>query len=321
MVEKIKGKVLLAPVAGVTDRAFREIAAELGAACTFTEMVSVRGLHYGDKKTMTLLECGKNAKAPTGAQLFGNEPEFFAETAQQALSGGASFIDLNCGCPMPKIVKNGDGSALLRSPERICDIVKALTKTVSVPVTVKLRLGTDADHINILETARAAQEGGAAWITVHGRTAQQLYSGTADWEWIARTVQEVSVPVVGNGDITSAEDAADMLRQTGCHAVMVARGAFGNPWLLAEIKGLLEEGRVPPSPTWEERVEVIKRHFSLIVQYKGEHQGIPEARKHALWYVKGMRGATTVKNKIVKANTLKDMFSVLNELSAFRTER
>ena len=299
--------VILAPMAGVTDYAFREICAGLGACATVTEMVSAKALCYGDKKTASLLR--RNAGVLCGAQIFGSEPEFMARGARLALElSGADYIDINMGCPMPKIVNNGEGSALMKDPALAGRIIRAVCDAVEVPVTVKTRKGWDKSHVNVVELARIAQDNGAAAIAVHGRTKTMLYSGTADWDVIAEVKRAVSIPVIANGDIVSPEAALRCLARTGADAVMVGRGAFGDPWLLAQIRAALAGEPVPERPPLAERMELALRQIELAKEDKGEHIACLEARKQLAWYLRGVRFSNWYKQQIAKIAVMEDVY-------------
>lgn len=314
MIGNLKNNVFLAPMAGVTDRAYREIANAFGAGLTFTEMVSAKGLHYNDKKTKSLLEAG-DGKSPCVAQIFGHEPDIIASVAKDALMYGAKFLDINSGCPTPKITSNGEGAALMKNPEVFGEVVRSAVENAGVGVSVKIRKGWNDDNINAVEIAKIAEKNGASMITVHGRTAADQYKGKADWDIIKKVVQSVNIPVVGNGDIFCANDAKSMILQTGCDAVMLGRGTLGNPWLIRDTVSLLETGEIPPPPTVNEKIQLALHHIKLIIQYKGEYIGIREARKHALWYIKGIRGSASKKNLITKSQSFEEMKEYITSLN------
>ena len=301
---------VLAPMAGVTDYAFRQICARLGAAATVTEMVSAKALCYQDKKSFSLLR--RTEGLPCGAQIFGSDPEIMARGAQLALEkSGCDFIDINMGCPMPKIVNNGEGSALLKDPALAGRIVRAVVDAVEVPVTVKARKGWDKSHVNIVELAKTVQDNGAAAIAVHGRTKTMLYSGAADWDIITELRRAVSIPVIANGDVISAEAALRCLRRTGADGVMVGRAAFGDPWLFQQIKAALSGEPVPERPPLAERMEVALRQIELAREDKGEHIACLEARKQLAWYLRGVRFSNYYKQQISKIADMEDLYRTI----------
>ena len=309
----LKNKVVLAPMAGVTDRAYREICMSYGADMCFTEMVSTKGLFYNDKKTATLLEVS-DKEQPVFAQIFGHEPEIFSKVAAAAASFGAVGIDINCGCPANKIIGNSDGGSLMKTPELVHDIVCAVKENCDLPVSVKIRKGWDDNSVNAVEVAKVAEKAGACHITVHGRTVKQEYRGTADYSIIKDVVNAVNIPVIGNGDIKSPLDAENMIETTGCEAVMIGRGILGNPFLLKRVKHYLDYKELLPEPTQKEVMETALEHIKKIVEYKGEYVGIREARKHAIWYIKGMKNSVAVKNKLTAASTYDEMSSLITSL-------
>lgn len=309
---EFENNVFLAPMAGVTDRAFRSICREYGCGVVYTEMISSKGLFYNDKKTAALMKIHDDEQ-PAAIQIFGSEPEIMGEIAKKAEDFGAMFIDINMGCPAPKIVNNGDGCALMKNPLLAGRIIESVSKAVEIPVTVKFRKGWDDEHLNALEFAKIAEESGADAVTVHGRTRMQFYSGKADWDIISQIKSELKIPVIGNGDIFTAEDAVNMFKQTKCDGIMIARGAEGNPFLFRQIKEAIESGDVNYFPSWEERIRCAVRHAERIVEYKGESRGIKEARKHMAWYIKGMPDSSVLKTKIFTANTLSEMKNLLIE--------
>uniref|UniRef100_UPI0040270B09 tRNA dihydrouridine synthase DusB n=1 Tax=Eubacterium sp. TaxID=142586 RepID=UPI0040270B09 len=302
----------LAPMAGVSDRAFRELCVSFGAAYTVTEMVSSKGLVMGDKKSAQLLTLGEGEKT-AGAQIFGDDPEIMAQAAVKCLEFKPDIIDINMGCPAPKVAMNGGGASLMKNPQLAGEIVKAVSSAVPVPVTVKIRKGWDDNSVNAVELAEILEKNGAAAITVHGRTRKQMYSGTVDYDIIKKVKQAVSVPVIGNGDITNEQSAAIMLEKTGCDAVMIGRGAFGNPWIFQQVNAYLSECRVIPPPSINQKMAVMLRHISKMIEYKGEYTAMREARHHAAYYTKGLRGGAKFRKEMGSLET----FEQLEEI-AFR---
>ena len=306
---EIINPIALGPMAGVTDWAFRTICAELGANLTVTEMVSSRALVYKDKKSAALLR--KNEGSICGAQIFGNDPEILAQGAQLALEiSGCDFIDINMGCPMPKIANSGDGCGLMRTPELAGDIVAAVVKAVDVPVTVKCRLGWDKGSINVLEFTKRMEDNGAAMVTVHGRTRSMLYSGVADWDTITKVKQQLSIPVIANGDIINGETAVKCLRRTGADGVMIGRATFGDPWVFADAKAALAGEQMPVRPELSKRVDVAVRQFELAREDKGEHIACLEARKHFAWYLRGVSHSSYYKEQISSIKSMEDIYRI-----------
>ena len=304
---EIKGRLTLAPMAGVSDFAFRTVCTELGAAMTTTEMVSAKALVYKDEKTKGLLY-NPDILHPSAAQIFGHEPEIMAEAAPMALEySGADILDINMGCPVGKIVKSGDGSALMKDPELAARIVEAVVKAVSVPVTVKFRKGFDGGCVNAVEFARLMEQAGASAVAVHGRTRAQMYSGRADWDLIRDVKKAVSIPVIANGDIFSAEEAEHILRYTGCELAMVGRGSFGDPWIFEQSNALLEGLPVPERPPLAERIELALRQTELYAEKFGERLACLEARHQIPWYLKGVAHAGYYKQQLVRVETLEEL--------------
>lgn len=288
---------VLAPLAGITDAAMRQLCEEQGAAMTYTEMVSSKGLYYGDKKTAVLTYIPENS-APTAIQLFGNEPDIMREAARKLEGLGNAALDINMGCPVPKVVRNGEGSALMKNPDLAYDVVRATVSGTSKPVTVKIRSGFDESCINAVEVAKAIAAGGASAVAVHGRTRAQYYNGTADWNIIRQVKEAVSIPVIGNGDVTTAEDGMRMMSETGCDLVMVARGALGNPWIFRDLDCAYRNKDIPERPDRAERVAMMLRHLDLLAQLKGERLAVKEFRKFVVWYTKGIKGAARLRQAV-----------------------
>ena len=306
----IKSGLALAPMAGVTDAAFREVCSRLGAGLTCTEMVSSKALCYQDRKSRVLLRPFPD-EHPLQAQIFGSDPVCMAEAAQIALeASGADVIDVNMGCPVGKIVNNGDGSALMRDPEKAARVAEAVVKAVSVPVTVKMRRGWDKGSLNAPELARLLESVGVAAVTVHGRTRVQMYSGQADWGAIREVKEAVHIPVIANGDVFSAEDAVRILRQTGADGVMIGRGCFGDPWLFEQARAALAGEPVPARPPLAERCDVLVRQIERSAEFRGEKVALLEARRHYCWYLKGVRYANYYKEQINRMETLEDLYRV-----------
>ncbi len=287
----------LAPMAGVADRAFREICVSYGASYVVSEMVSSKGLTMCDRKSKKLLALSKKER-PAAAQIFGNDPEIMAQSARACLDYSPEVIDINMGCPAPKIAGNGGGSALLRTPELAEEIMKSVRSAVDIPVTVKIRLGWDKDSINCIDMAQRAERAGMSAVTLHGRTRQQMYAPPVDLSMIAEVKKNISIPLIGNGDITDGISAARMLEETGCDYLMVGRGALGRPWVFSQINAYLQNGIILPEPPVSERMLVMIKHIKLICEYKGERIGIREARKHAAWYIKGIKGAAAYRQQV-----------------------
>ena len=292
-----KNKLILAPMAGVCDQPFRLLCKEQGCDILYSEMVSAKAIYYNNKNTKPLLAMDEREK-PFGLQLFGSDPGIMAEMARRIEGNGYSFIDVNMGCPVPKVVNNGEGSALMKDPLLVGKIVEAIANAINIPLTIKIRSGFDAEHINAPEIAHIAQESGAAAVAVHGRTRQQYYQGHADWGVIARVKQVCSIPVIGNGDIMTPQDIIDMKEQTKCDGFMIGRGARGNPWIFNEIKHYMQYGEIPPRPSIHEVKQTILRHARLMVEFKGEYTGIHEMRKHVAWYSVGMYDSARLRNQV-----------------------
>ncbi len=310
---EVNNPIALGPMAGVTDWAFRTICAEMGANITVTEMVSSRALVYKDQKSAKLLR--KNEGSLCGAQIFGNDPAIMAEAAVLALEiSGCDFLDINMGCPMPKIANSGDGCGLMRTPELAGEIVAAVAKAVNVPVTVKCRLGWDKGSINVLDFSKRMEDSGAAMLTVHGRTRAMLYSGVADWDTITKVKNQLSIPVIANGDIVDGEKAVKCLKRTGADGIMIGRASFGDPWVFAEAKAALAGEPIPEKPPLKDRIAVAVRQFQLSEQDLGEHIACLEARKHFAWYLRGVRNASYYKNEITSMKTMDDIYRIAKDI-------
>lgn len=294
---EFKNRIFLAPMAGIADRAFRELCINYGAGYTVTEMVSSKGLTMGDKKSAQLLTLGETEK-PAGAQIFGDEPETMAQAAIKCLEFKPAVIDINMGCPAPKVAMNGGGASLMKSPLLAGEIVRAVSNAVDIPVTVKIRKGWDDESVNAVELAQIAEKNGAAAIAIHGRTRAQMYSGKVDYDIIARVKQAVSIPVIANGDITDEQSAAIMVDKTNCDAIMIGRGALGNPWIFRRINAYFNECRVLPDVSTREKMAVMLKHIKTLIDYKGEYTAMREARHHAAYYTKGLRGGASFRRQI-----------------------
>jgi tRNA-dihydrouridine synthase B len=308
---ELENNIFLAPMAGVTDIPFRILCKEQGCGLVYSEMVSAKGMHYNDEKS-TKLTVTDEKERPAFVQIFGSDPDILADTAGKLDGSDASAIDINMGCPTPKITKNGEGSALMLKPALVGEIVKAVAGATKKPVTVKLRKGWDDDHINAVEIALIAEKNGACAIAVHGRTREQFYSGKADWDIIKKVKEAVSVPVIGNGDVKSPEDAVRILEYTGCDAVMIGRGAQGDPWIFKRILHYIKTGKILPGPTVDEKKEMIIRHLNMMLELKGTHTAACEMRKHIAWYIKGMQHAAHIREEIFRTESIDEIISIIS---------
>ena len=308
----LNNNIILAPMAGVTDLPFRLMCSEQGAGMCCMEMVSAKAILYKNKNTESLLEIHPD-EGPVSLQLFGSDPRIIADMAKKIEDRPFDILDINMGCPVPKVVNNGEGSALMKQPELVGRIVTELTKTVKKPVTVKIRKGFDDAHVNAVEIAKIAEASGAASVIVHGRTREQYYAGEADWEIIAKVKESVSIPVIGNGDVTDGASAERMLRQTGCDGVMVGRAARGNPWIFRQIAAYLEDGTIIPKPDRQEVKEMVLRHARLQLKCKGEYTGVREMRKHVSWYTAGVPNSARLRQSVNMAENFEELERLVEE--------
>ncbi len=310
---QLKNPFIAAPLAGITDRATRRTFKKMGASLVFSEMISAKGLLYENRNTETLLAVDEE-ETPLAYQIFGKEPEIMAQVAELLKPRKNALLDINMGCPVPKVVKNGEGAALLKDPQKIYEIVKAVVEVAGKPVTCKIRIGWDEHQVNALETAAAIEEAGASAITVHGRTRRQFYQGTADWEIIKKVKEQSTIPVVGNGDVFSPEVGLRRLEEGCCDFLMIGRGMLGNPWIFRELEALWSGESHGERPCREEQMEMMKEHLTMMVQDKGEETACKEMRKHGSWYIKGRRGATALRREMNQAATREDWLDIINRL-------
>ncbi|MBE5901149.1 MAG: tRNA dihydrouridine synthase DusB [Lachnospiraceae bacterium] len=314
---ELSNNLILAPMAGVTDLPFRLLCKEQGADLVCMEMVSAKGILYKNKNTELLLQVEEKER-PASLQLFGSDPKIVSEMAKQIEERNFDILDINMGCPVPKVVNNGEGSALMKTPVLAGQIIEATVKAIKKPVTVKIRKGFDDNHVNAVEMAHIAQECGAAAVAVHGRTREQYYSGKADWDIIRQVKEAVSIPVIGNGDVVDAESAAALVKQTGCDGIMIGRAAQGNPWIFSQIKFWQETGEYPKRPPMEEVVKMVLRHAHMQVDFKGEYTGIREMRKHAAWYMSGYKNSARLRGRIHEVESIEELEKLFEEVLKLR---
>lgn len=309
---RLENPYILAPMAGVTDLPFRLLCKEQGAGLLCMEMISAKALQYKNKNTKTLLSIHPQ-EYPVSLQLFGSDADIMSRMAQEIEELPFQILDINMGCPVPKVVKNGEGSALMNQPKLVYEIVSKIVKAINKPVTVKIRKGFDENHVNAVEIAKIIEEAGASAVAVHGRTREQYYSGKADWDIIREVKEAVSIPVIGNGDVVSAESALALRTQTGCDGVMIGRGAQGNPWIFSELIQYERTGKLPPRPDYAAIRDMMLRHARMQIEFKGDYLGIREMRKHVAWYTKGLKGSAKLRDDINKTETYAELEKLLSE--------
>ncbi|MHC1746637.1 MAG: tRNA dihydrouridine synthase DusB [Negativicutes bacterium] len=312
---RLKNPLLLAPMAGVTDLPFRLLSKEMGCALAYSEMVSSRGLLYSNENTLDLMRIDARER-PVAVQIFGSDPENMASAARIVAAAGADVVDINMGCPTPKIIKNGDGAALMRKPELAYRIMCSVAQAIDIPVTVKFRKGWDESCVNVVSLAKLAQKAGISAIAVHGRTREQFYTGKADWHIIREVKDAVTVPVIGNGDIRLPEDAKQMIDMTNCDGVMIGRSAQGNPWIFRQVDEYLKTGRYSSGPRLSERREILFRHLEMLISLKGEYLGIREMRRHAAWYTKGLPKSAQLRLRFNQAISKKDFLTIMDNFAS-----
>lgn len=309
---ELKNKVFLSPMAGVTDLPFRLICKEQNCGMLYTEMINGKALCYDDENTKKMLKI-EDEEHPVAVQIFGSDPEFMGRAAEIMNAYPNEILDINMGCPAPKVVKNGDGSALMRNPKLAEEVLKSVVKNSTKPVTLKIRKGWDDNSVNAVEMAKIAEASGISALAIHGRTREQYYSGKADWDIITEIKNAINIPVIGNGDVFTVEDARNMLDKTGCDAIMIGRGAQGNPWIFKRINHYMETGEILPAPTLEEKINTAVKHLNLAVREHGEYVAVREMRKHIAWYLKGLKGSAKVRDEINKITSYEEVVSRLNE--------